>query len=71
MSSDSNTLDKMIGLMLLVCGISLVFWGYQLSGAFTAQLSKELTGALPSAVMYRYICGAISSVAGLFLLVKR
>ena len=70
MSLESKSLDRMIGLMLLICGISLVFWGYQLSGAFTAQLTKELTGALPAAVMYRYIGGAISSVVGLFLLVK-
>jgi len=70
MPLNATTLDKMIGLMLLICGISLAFWGYQLSGAFTAQLTKELTGALPAAVMYRYIGGAISSVVGLFLLVK-
>jgi hypothetical protein len=70
MPANAKMVDKMIGLMLLICGISLVFWGYQLSGAFTAQLTKELTGALPAAVMYRYISGAISSVVGLYLLVK-
>ena len=70
MASPSKMLDKLIGLVLLICGISLAFWGYQLSGAFTAQLTKELTGALPAAVMYRYIGGAISCVVGLYLLVK-
>ena len=71
MPSDSNTMVKMIGLILLVGGIGLAFWGYQMSGAFASKLTKGLTGALPDAVMYRYIGGAISSVAGLFLLVKR
>lgn len=70
MSLDAKALDKLIGLMLLICGLSLMFWGYQLSGAFTAQLTKELTGALPAAVMVRYIGGAISCVVGLYLLVK-
>ena len=71
MSSNSNTVVKLIGLILLVGGLGLAFWGYQLSGAFSARLTKGLTGALPDAVMYRYIGGAISSVVGLFLLVKR
>lgn len=71
MANNSNSLSKLIGLVLLVGGIGLLFWGYQLSGAFTAKLTKGLTGSLPDAVMVRYISGAISSVAGLFLLLKR
>lgn len=70
MSTNSN-LVKLIGLVLLVGGIGVAFWGYQMSGAFASKLSRGLTGALPDAVMYRYIGGAISSVAGLFLLVKK
>lgn len=71
MSSDTNTMVKMVGLILLIGGIGMAFWGYQMSSAFTSQLSKGLTGALPDDVMYRYIGGAISSVVGLFLLVKK
>jgi hypothetical protein len=71
MSANSNSLVKLIGLVLLVGGIGMAFWGYQMSGAFASRLTKGLTGALPDAVMYRYIGGTISSVAGLFLLVKR
>lgn len=71
MSSNSNSMLKMIGLILLVAGLGMAFWGYQMSDAFTSQLSKGLTGALPDAVMYRYIGGAICSVAGIFLLVKK
>lgn len=71
MSANSNTLVKVVGLILLVGGIGLAFWGYQMSGAFASKLTKGLTGALPDAVMVRYISGAISSVVGLFLLAKR
>ena len=70
MSTNSNTLVKVIGLILLVGGIGLAFWGYQLSGGFSAKLARGLNGALPDEVMYRYIGGAISSVVGLFLLAK-
>ena len=71
MASGANTLLKAVGLALLVGGAGLAFWGYQLSGSLTAQVSKTMTGALPDAVMYRYIGGAASAVVGLFLLVKR
>jgi ABC-type phosphate transport system auxiliary subunit len=71
MSTDSNSLVKLIGLILLIGGIGMLFWGYQMSDAFTSKLTEGLTGALPDAVMYRYIGGAISSVAGLFLLLKK
>lgn len=71
MANSSNTLLKVIGLILLIGGIGVAFWGYQLSGAFSAKMTRGLTGSLPDAVMYRYIGGAISSVVGLFLVVKR
>lgn len=71
MATSANTLAKVIGLALLVGGAGLAFWGYQLSGSLAAQFSKTLTGALPDAVMYRYIGGAVSCAVGLFLLVKR
>ena len=71
MATSENTLAKVLGLVLVVGGAGLAFWGYQMSGSLAAQFSKTLTGALPDAVMYRYIGGAVSCVAGLFLLVKK
>lgn len=71
MSANSNTMVKLIGLVLLIGGIGMIIWGYQMSGALASRLAKGITGALPDEVMYRYIGGAISSVAGLFLLIKR
>ena len=62
---------KVIGLVLLVGGAGFAYWGYQMSGSLTAQFSRTLTGALPDAVMYRYIGGAVSCAAGLFLLLKK
>lgn len=71
MPPSSSPLSKALGLALLVAGIGLAFWGYQLSTAVTAKLARVMTGALPDAVMYRYIGGAVCSVAGIFLLLKR
>ncbi len=71
MSTNSNSMVKLIGLVLLIGGLGMAFWGYQMSGALASKLAKGITGALPDEVMYRYIGGAISSVAGLFLLLKK
>jgi hypothetical protein len=71
MSAQTQTVLKAVGLVLLVVGVGLVFWGYQMSGAVTAQLSRAITGAAPDGVMYRYIGGAAGIVTGVFLLFKR
>lgn len=67
MANSSTTVLKMVGLVLVVGGAGLGFWGYQLSTSLAAQLSRAVTGALPDAVMYRYIGAAVSVAAGLFL----
>ncbi len=71
MSSSNNTVFKVLGLILLVGGIGVAFWGYQMSGAFSAKITRSFSGALPDAVMYRYIGGAVSAVVGFFLLIKK
>ena len=71
MSSQTQTVFKVSGLILLVVGIGLVIWGYQLSGSVAAQLTHTITGAAPDGVMYRYIGGAAGIATGFFLLLKR
>lgn len=70
-SDNDKTIIRVIGLVLLVGGAGLAYWGYQMSHSFVSQLSRTLTGSLPDGVMYRYIGGAIGGVAGLFLLLKK
>jgi hypothetical protein len=65
------TMIRLIGLVLLVGGIGFAYWGYQMSHSFASNITRAFTGALPDGVMYRYIGGAISGAAGLFLLVKK
>jgi uncharacterized transporter YbjL len=71
MEKGSNAMMKAIGLALLVAGLGLAYWGHQLSGSLTSHVAQKLTGALPNQVMYRYVGGAASAVAGLFLLAKK
>lgn len=71
MTNSADTGLTLVGLVLLVGGAGLGFWDYQLSGSLTAQRSRTVTGALPAAVMYRYIGAAVSVAAGLFLLARK
>lgn len=62
---------KMIGAVLLALGIGLAIWGYQLSGSIGSQLTKAISGSHSDKVMMMYIGGAISAIAGLFMLTKK
>ena len=63
--------SKIIGIVLLVVGAGLAFWGYQISGSVGSQLSKTLTGSFTDKVMILYIAGAASFVVGAYMLSKK
>ncbi len=62
---------KLLSIVLIVLGAGLLIWGYQLSGSAANEVIKAVQGSSSDAVMYRYIGGAISLAAGLFLLLKK
>jgi len=57
----------MIGLALIVLGIGLAIWGYQLSGSVGSELTQAITGSDTDKVMTLYISGAVSFVVGVYL----
>lgn len=71
MAMSSTATTKIMGLALLVLGIGLAIWGYQLSGSIESQLTEAVTGAGTDRVMTFYIAGAISFVVGLYLTAKK
>ena len=58
---------KIIGIVLVVLGIGLALWGYQLSGSVGSQITQAVTGSDTDKVMTFYITGAISFVVGIYL----
>ncbi len=71
MAVGSGTTTKIIGLVLVVLGISLAIWGYQLSGSVGSQITQAVTGSDSDRVMTFYIAGAVSLVVGGYLLQKK
>ena len=61
---------KIIGIALVVLGVGLAIWGYQLSSSLASQVTQAVTGADTDKVMTYYIGGAISFFVGMFLFRK-
>lgn len=62
---------KLVGIILMVIGIGLAYWGYDMSGSFDSQFNQAFSGSSSNAVLMRYIGGAASFAAGLFLFIKK
>ena len=67
----SSSTMKIIGLVLLIVGIGLAFWGYQISESVGSQITQTVTGSYTDKVMLLFIGGAASFITGLFLFIKK
>ena len=70
MAMDSGATMKIIDIVLVVLGIGLAIWGYQLSGSVASQITQAVTGSDTDKVMTFYIAGAASFVVGIYLFAK-
>jgi uncharacterized protein YjeT (DUF2065 family) len=64
-----NSVNRALGLALIVIGVGLAYWGFQISETLSSQLAEKISGTMSDEVMLRYIGGAACGVAGLFLTV--
>ncbi len=70
MTNRSKSAKKILGIALVVIGVGLALWGYQISGSIGSQISHAITGAHSDKVMMLYIGGAVSFVVGAYLCLK-
>ena len=73
MAMGSGTAMKIIGIVLVVIGIGLAIWGYQLSGSVGSQISQVVTGSDTDKVMTFYIAvlSVLLSAYSFLLKIKR
>ena len=62
---------KLLAIILIVLGAALIIWGLNLSGSAANEVSRALTGSSTDQVVYRYIVGAVSLAAGMFLFLRK
>lgn len=59
---------QLVGVVLLVVGVILLFFGWQATGSMGEQMHETFMGRYTDQTMWYLIGGAASGVAGLFLL---
>ncbi len=63
--------QKQIAIILLIIGIGLLVWGFQLYGGFGEKLSRSVGGASSNQTMLILIGGAACTALGAFRLFKK
>lgn len=61
---------RLVGLILVVAGGALLYFGFNAAGSPIEELSQTLTGRYSDETMIYLIGGGVSAVAGLALLFK-
>jgi hypothetical protein len=55
---------RVIGIAMLVAGIALLLWGFNMSGALDSKVSRAFTGSPTDKAMWTMIGGAVFAAAG-------
>ena len=58
--------SKVIGIVLLVVGVALLVWGFDVYGAFESKLGRAITGEISNKALTLFIIGGISSGLGVY-----
>lgn len=58
---------KLVGIVLLVVGVLLLFFGWQSSQGVDDQVTEAVTGRFTDSTVWYFILGAVSVAAGAFL----
>lgn len=56
--------SRMIGIVLVVVGVMLLFFGYQATGTVTEQVYESFTGRFTETTTLYLIGGAVSLIVG-------
>jgi len=62
---------KLLGVVLLVVGVILLYFGWQASESLGDQVTEAVTGRFTDNTMFYIIGGAVAVAAGIFLSVVR
>ena len=63
--------QKLIGIVLVVAGLIMLYFGWQSSQSLGDQVVETFTGRFTEGTMWFLIVGAVATVAGLFLTVMK
>jgi hypothetical protein len=63
--------NKLIGLVLIVVGAILLYFGLQATGSFAGEMQEAVTGRYSNETMMYLIGGGVSLVIGIVMLARK
>ena len=60
--------NKIIGIVLIIVGVTLIAWGYNIYDSFSSQVSRTFSGDAPIEAWAGMAGGAICILIGIFKL---
>ncbi len=64
-------MQKLVGLILLVGGGVLLYFGFMATDSVVEEVSETVTGRYTDKTMWYLVGGGVAAVAGLFLALKK
>ena len=58
--------SKMVGIVLLVVGVALLVWGFDVYGAFGSKLGRAISGDISNKALALFVIGGICSGMGFY-----
>ena len=58
--------SRIIGVVLIIIGVALVFWGYNIYDSTSSQISRAFSGSIPTKAWAGMVGGAICAAIGIF-----
>ena len=62
---------KIIALVLLLAGIGVAYWGYDMATSFEGEFASAFSDGPSDDVLLRYVAGGLMAAAGAFMLVRK
>lgn len=57
--------NKILGIILIIAGVALAMWGYNIYDSASSQISRTLSGDVPIEAWAGMVGGVISVLAGI------
>jgi len=57
--------QKIVGIALIIGGVAVVLWGYNVSSSFSGQLGQAFSGSASTKVIAAYVVGLVCLVLGI------
>lgn len=63
-------MKRALSIMLLLLGLLLLYWGYDLHRQLDTQVIRQVLGRFPEQVWHYYLTGSLALILGIYGLIR-